>query len=79
MRDPQTDEALCTRGLALLEDQLGPVQALRFLALISRQPFDYQRWRREHFGGMSLAEILTRARAASGQPQLPAQEGDVAS
>ena len=79
MRDPQTDEALCARGLALLEDQLGPVQALRFLALISRQPFDYQRWRREQFEGMSLAEILTRARAAAGQPQLPAREGGVAS
>jgi hypothetical protein len=79
MSDPKADEALCARGLALLEDQLGPMQALRFLALISRQPFDYQRWRREHFGGMGLAEILTRARATAGQPQLPAQEGDVAS
>jgi hypothetical protein len=45
------------------------VQALRFLALISRQPFDYQHWRQQHFGKMSLAEILVQAQAAQSQPQ----------
>lgn len=65
MPDPLEDDALRAKGLAVLEGHLGPVQALRFLALISRQPFDYQRWRHQHFGGMSLAEILTQAQAAS--------------
>jgi hypothetical protein len=51
--------------LALLEDQLGPVQTLRFLALLSRQPFDYQRWRQQHFAGMSLTEVLTQAQRLS--------------
>jgi hypothetical protein len=45
------------------------VQALRFLALVSRQPFDYQHWRQQHFGKMSLAEILVQARAAQTQLQ----------
>jgi hypothetical protein len=51
--------------LALLEDQLGPVQTLRFLALLSRQPFDYQRWRQQYFAGMSLTEVLTQAQRLS--------------
>ena len=58
MPEPLADEALCVKGLAVLEDHLGPVDALRFFALISRQPFDYQRWRQQHFGAMSLAEIF---------------------
>jgi hypothetical protein len=57
------DDVLCAKGLAVLEDQLGPVQALRFLALISCQPFDYQSWRQQHFEGMSLDEILTKVQA----------------
>src|SRR6266571_6936639 len=63
------DETLCAKGLAVLEDHLGPVDALRFFALISRQPFDYQRWRQEHFGAMSLAEIVTQAEALSKRTQ----------
>jgi len=30
-----------------LSDSVGPVDALRFLALVSREPFDYQQWRKE--------------------------------
>ncbi len=64
MPDQLTDEALCERGLAVIEHELGPVPALRFLSLISRQPFDYQRWRQQHFDGMSLAEILAQSQSA---------------
>jgi hypothetical protein len=64
MPDSLPDDALCAKAVAVLEDHLGPVEALRFLALISRQPFDYQRWRQDHFGGMSLAEIFARIQAS---------------
>ena len=69
MPEPLSDEALCAKGCAVLEDHLGPVDALRFFALISRQPFDYQRWRQQHFGAMSLAEILAQAEALSKRAQ----------
>ncbi len=69
MSDPLTDDAMYAEGFTVLEERLGPVQALRFLALISRQPFDYQHWRQQHFGGLSLAEILTHAQAASTRSQ----------
>jgi hypothetical protein len=61
MSEQLTDKALYAKGLAVLEDHLGPVQTLRFLALMSRQSCDYQRWRQQHFGGMSLEEILAQA------------------
>lgn len=69
MSNPTADNTLYATGLAVLEEHLGPVQALHFLALISRQPFDYQRWRQQHFGDMSLAEILAQAQTASTTPQ----------
>lgn len=63
MPETLADEALCKEGVVVLEKGLGPVQALRFLAMISRQPFDYQTWREQHFAGLSLGEILSGAQA----------------
>jgi len=63
MSELLADDALCARGLAALENHLGPVETLRFLALVSRQPFDYQHWRQQYFESMSLEEILTRVQA----------------
>jgi hypothetical protein len=41
------------------------VHTLRFLALMSQESFDYQGWRQQHFGAMSLEEILAQAQNAS--------------
>ncbi len=35
MPEQLTDDALCAKGLTVLEDQRGPVHTLRFLALMS--------------------------------------------
>ena len=67
MSERDAHEALYAKGLAVLEEHLGPVEALRFLAGLSRQPFDYQRWREQHFGALSLADILTQAEALAQQ------------
>lgn len=64
MAKPLDDDALRSRGIEALQEILGPVQALRFLALLSREPFDYAAWRQEYFAGKSLADILTEAKAA---------------
>lgn len=64
MSEQLADAVLREKGLAALEEELGPVQALRFLAMISRQPFDYQKWRQQEFDGMNLSEVLSRASAA---------------
>lgn len=59
------DDALRSRGVAVLEEHLGPVQALRFLALLCREPFDYQAWRDKHFAGLDLEEILGSPRPSA--------------
>jgi predicted nucleotide-binding protein len=74
MPEREGDETLYAQGLAVLEDHLGPVQALRFLALISRQPFDYQRWRQHQLGTMSLADILAQAQKMSSPREQPMAE-----
>jgi hypothetical protein len=56
------DEALRNRGIEALHQILGPVQALRFLALLSREPFDYAAWREKYFAGKSLDDILAEAK-----------------
>ena len=61
MAEALEDDTLRARGLTVLEERLGPVQTLRFLALISREPFDYQAWRERHLAGMSLDQILAEA------------------
>ena len=57
-----TEEELRRQALQALSDRLGPVDALRFLALISRDPFDYQEWRREYFSQYSIDELVDEVR-----------------
>jgi hypothetical protein len=61
MAEQVADEVLRERGLGVLEKELGPVLTLRFLAMISRQAFDYQSWRDSHFNGLSVEQILSAA------------------
>jgi hypothetical protein len=42
MAELLTENELRRRAIRALHDRLGSVEALRFLALISREPFDYQ-------------------------------------
>lgn len=55
-----SDSELRQTALAVLEEKLGPVEALRFLALVRREPFDYQKWREQNFAEMSVAELFRR-------------------
>jgi hypothetical protein len=57
-----TEQELRQQAVRALSDSLGPVDALRFLALVSREPFDYQEWRREYFSQYNVDELLTEAR-----------------
>ena len=57
-----TEKELRQQAVRALTDSLGPVEALRFLALVSREPFDYQEWRREYFSQYNVDELLTEVR-----------------
>jgi hypothetical protein len=57
-----TEQELRQQAVRALSDSLGPVDALRFLAPVSREPFNYQEWRREYFSQYDLDELLTEVR-----------------
>jgi hypothetical protein len=53
-----TEQELRRQAVQALSDSLGPVDALRFLALVSREPFGYQKWRREYFSQYDVDQLL---------------------
>jgi hypothetical protein len=62
MAKQRSEDELRQQATQALNERLGPVDALRFLALVSREPFDYQQWRREYFSHSSLDELLDEVR-----------------
>jgi len=58
-----TDTELKTRGIHILAQHLGDVEAERFIALIQREPFDYTKWRQDVNGEGSVEEISRNAMA----------------
>jgi len=61
----RTDTVLRCDGMKALVDQLGIVEAERFVALIQREPFDYTEWRQSLFADMPLDVFLENARQYS--------------
>jgi hypothetical protein len=62
-----SEKELRQQAVRALTDSLGPVEALRFLALVSREPFDYQEWRREYFSRYDdVDELLQEVRKHKG-------------
>lgn len=59
---PSTAEIM-SRGMNCLMEQLGVVDAERFVATVIREKFDYTRWQKEFFDGKSTAEISQEAEA----------------
>ena len=57
-----TEKELRQQAVRALIESLGPVEALRFLALVSREPFDYQEWRREYFSKDDVDQLLRELR-----------------
>ena len=57
-----TEQELRQQAVRALADKLGPVEALRFLALVSREPFDYQQWRKKYFSHYNVDELLGEVR-----------------
>ena len=53
--------ALRNEGMKVLIDNLGQVEAERFISLIIREPFDYTEWQRDLFNNMSVQELSTQA------------------
>jgi hypothetical protein len=56
-----TDTEIRLKGIQILTDQLGDVEAERFVALIQREPFDYTKWRQGLDEDLSIEEISKKA------------------
>jgi len=61
-----SDTEIKLRGLSILSEHLGDVEAERFIALIQRESFDYTKWRQENQETSSVDELSHRAMAHRG-------------
>jgi len=52
-----TDTEIKIKGLEVLVNTFGKVDAERFISLIMREPFDYTKWQRTLWEGKTIAEI----------------------
>ena len=57
----RTDTIIRNEGTQLLMDNLGLVEAERFIMLIQKEPFDYTKWQENLFENMSIEEINQKA------------------
>jgi hypothetical protein len=57
-----TDTILLNTGMKVLIDNLGLVEAERFVYLMNKEPFDYTKWHSTLYEGMSVREISNMAR-----------------
>ena len=55
------DTVLKNKGMKVLTDQLGLVNAERFIALMIREPFNYTEWQRNLFKDVPLDDFLKDA------------------
>lgn len=56
-----TDTEIKLKGVKTLIKALGIVEAERFIALMSREPFDYTEWQRNLWTNESIKEISQKA------------------
>lgn len=52
---------LVNTGMNLLIEKLGNVDAEKFISLLLKEPFDYTKWQRNMFEGMSINQISEQA------------------
>ncbi len=59
----ETDNSIRIAGMKALSEKLGVVDAERFISLISRENFDYTKWREENLNqNISVRELSKQAR-----------------
>ncbi len=57
----KTDTEIKVKGMEILIEELGEVEAERFISLIIKEPFDYTKWQRKLFEKKSIEEISREA------------------
>lgn len=58
----RTDTVVKQEGVNALISQLGYVDAERFIVLITKEPFDYTKWREQYLDeGLSICQLSKKA------------------
>ena len=52
-----SDNELTMRGMNLLKDEFGPVDAERFIYVMTRDGFDYTEWQHDLFQGETVKSL----------------------
>ena len=52
---------LLNTGMKILIEKLGNVEAEKFISLVIKEQFDYTKWQRNLFDGMSIDDISSQA------------------
>ena len=55
------DAVIRREGMSLLLENMGKIDAERFISLIIREPFDYTEWQTNLFEELSLEELGEKA------------------
>jgi hypothetical protein len=63
-----TDTEIKIKGIQILSQYLGDVEAERFIALIQREPFDYTKWHQQQDDSLSIDELSRRAMMLRNNP-----------
>jgi len=62
MEEIMTETILMRTGMKVLIEQLGNINAERFVSILLREPFDYTEWRKNNLCvGMTVNEISKEA------------------
>lgn len=57
----QSETVLKSKAMEVLVDNLGIVDAERFISIIKRDKFDYTEWQRDLYKNESIEEIYNKA------------------
>ena len=56
-----TDTEIKIKGIRVLMESLGEIEAERFIALMQREPFDYTKWQRSLWADKTVKDISSAA------------------
>ena len=56
----KSDALIKSDGMRILAENLGIVEAERFITLILREPFNYTEWQRTLYGNMTVNELYNK-------------------
>ncbi len=60
----RSDTLIKSDGMRVLAENLGIVEAERFITLVLREPFDYTEWQRNLYGNISVKELYDKVTAS---------------